>query len=310
MRAARVHSFGGPLTVDDVDAPTAADGDVVVALRYAAVNPLDVWTCNGNFAAVTPLPHIPGVEGIGTVGEQVFLVRGGGIGIARAGTYAEAVAVAPSSLIPVPAGVELEQAASMGVAGLTAWRCVHDRAAVTASDTVLVTGATGGVGSLAVQLARAAGASVIGQTSNGSKARVIEDLGATAIVTGDGSQLVTALGGAQPSVIIDGLGGSFVRAGIEALANDGRYVSYGTSSATEASVDMRVLYRKGITLVGYTGLREEDPSAAYAQLFAAVAAGQLTMAIDEVLPLGEAGTAHTRILERRVTGKLLLDVKR
>ena len=308
MRAALLHAFGGPLTVEEVPEPVATDGQVVVELRYAAVNPLDVWTCNGNFAAITKLPHIPGVEALGHAGEKAFLVRGGGIGIASAGTYAQRIAVATGSLVDVPIGVDLQQAASMGVAGLTAWRCVHDLGRVAAADTVLVTGATGGVGSLAVQLAAAAGATVIGQTSNRAKSKAIEQLGATAVLASDGAGLGVALAGAQPSVIIDGLGGTFVRAGIEALANDGRFVSYGTSSDTEANIDMRVLYRKGASLLGYTGLRESDPSAAYAKLFTAVAAGQLRMAIDDVLPLAGASEAHARILERRVTGKLLLDV--
>ena len=310
MRAALLHAFGGPLTLEEVAEPEPADGDVVVDIVYAAVNPLDVWTCNGNFAAVTALPHIPGVEGIGRIGEKVFLVRGSGLGIGRPGTYAQQLAVPPGTLVEVPAGIDLQQAASMGVAGLTAWRCVHDRGTVTAADTVLVTGATGGVGSLALQLAKATGATVIGQTSNRDKTKAIEKLVGTAVVAANGSELAAALAGIQPTVIIDGLGGTFVRAGIEALANDGRYVTYGTSADTEANIDMRVLYRKGVTLLGYTGLREPDPSAAYAQLFAAVVAKHLAMTIDEVLPLDRAGDAHARILERKVTGKLLLDVNR
>jgi NADPH:quinone reductase len=310
MRAIQLNEFNGPLTLVEVDVPTPGQGEVLLDLHYAAVNPLDVWVTQGNFAAVTKLPHIPGVEAVGTMNGRMVLVRGNGIGVARLGTYAEHVAVPLASIVPVPDGVNPQQAAAMGVAGLTAWRCVHDCGQTHSGSTVLVTGASGGVGSLAVQLAKSAGARVIGQTSNPAKADAITASGADrVIVAAAGTDLVAALDGEAPTVIIDGVAGDFVRAGIDALALDSRYVNYGTSAGTEVSIDMRTLYRKGVTMIGYTGLRETDTAAAFASLFDGLASGSLTVDIDAVLPLSSAAAAHRRILDRSVTGKLLLDVR-
>jgi NADPH:quinone reductase len=310
MRAIQLNEFNGPITLVEVDRPTPGEGEVLLEVHYAAVNPLDVWVTQGNFAAVTKLPHIPGVEAVGTMNGRMVLVRGNGIGVGRLGTYAEQVAVPLASVVPVPDGVNPQQAAAMGVAGLTAWRCVHDCGQVHAGSTVLVTGASGGVGSLAVQLAKSAGARVIGQTTNASKADAITASGADRVVlAASGADLVAALEGEAPTVIIDGVAGDFVRAGIDALALDARYVNYGTSAGAEVGIDMRTLYRKGVTMIGYTGLREVDTAAAFTALFAGLANGSLTVDVDAVLPLSSAAAAHRRILDRSVTGKLLLDVR-
>jgi NADPH:quinone reductase len=310
MRAMQLNEFNGPLTLVEVDNPTPGDGEGLLELHYAAVNPLDVWVTQGNFAAVTKLPHIPGVEAVGTMNGRMVLVRGNGIGVARLGTYAEQVAVPLSSIVPIPDGVNPQQAAAMGVAGLTAWRCVHDCGQTHAGSTVLVTGASGGVGSLAVQLAKSAGARVIGQTTSAAKVDAIIASGADRVViTASAADLVGALEGEAPTVIIDGIAGDFVRAGIDALALDSRYVNYGTSAGTEVGIDMRTLYRKGVSMIGYTGLRETDTEGAFAALFAGLANASLTVGIDAVLPLASAGDAHRRILDRSVVGKLLLDVR-
>ena len=308
MRAARLHAFGGPITTEEIAEPSADTGELLVDLLYAAVNPLDVWTCNGNFAAITPLPHTPGAEGLGTIGPVTVLVSGGGIGISRQGTYAQRISVPATSVTEVPDDIDAKQAATMGVAGVTAWRCVHDKGAVTADDVVLVTGATGGVGSLVVQLACAAGAVVLGQTSSDRKTDAIEKLGAKPVLSADGAGLAKALAGRVPTVVIDGLGGDFIPAIIEALAPNGRLVNYGTSASTAATIDMRVLYRKGITVFGYTGLLLTDVKPTFDALFAAVRSGALVSTIDDVVPLGGAGAAHQRILSKQVGGKLLLDV--
>ena len=294
--------------MEDVPDPSGDTGELLVELVYAAVNPLDVWTCNGNFGAVTPLPHTPGAEGLGMIGPVTVLVNGGGIGISRQGTYAQRISVPATAVTEVPDDIDAKQAATMGVAGVTAWRCVHDKASVSANDLVLVTGATGGVGSLAVQLAVAAGATVFGQTSSESKTDSIEKIGATPILSADGAGLAKALAGRAPTDVIDGLGGDFVPAAIELLAPNGRLVNYGTSASTAAMLDMRVLYRKGITVFGYTGLLALDVKPTFDALFAAMRSGALVSSIDDVLPLADASAAHQRILSKQVGGKLLLDV--
>ena len=312
MRAIQIDEFNGPLTVREVLAPSAAASELVVNLTHAAINPLDVWACQGNFAAITKLPHTPGAEGLGTDAKGTLgIVSGAGVGIARQGTYAESIAVPLTAWVPIPTGAQPGQAASMGIAGVTAYQTVRVLAKTTAEDVVLVLGASGGVGSVAAQLARNIGATVLGQTSSASKAGAVEATGAEVIVAADGNALVAAIGDRKVSVVIDGLGGTFSGAAISVMAPFGRLVSYGTSAGVDVTLQMRNLYRNGITLMGYTGLllKPDERTAALDELFAGLASGNITIAIDEVLPLSEAGEAHRRILAKEVVGKLVLDVR-
>ncbi len=308
MRAIQVASYGSPLLVTDVPAPVAGPGQEVIDLVYASVNPLDIWVSRGNFAGVTPQPHTPGVEGVGRRADGTVVIISG-VGIANGGTYADQVLTSPANLIDVPDGVDLQQAAAITVAGITAWMCVRTLGQVGPKDTVLVLGASGGVGGVALQLARNAGATVIGQTSSAEKAAGITAAGARAIVARNAADLAAALEGAVPNVVVEGLGGPFTGACVDVVAPAGRIVNFGTSADTAVSFDMRTFYRKGTQLLGYGGLilTPEQRTEAYAALFADIASGRLHVPIDDVLPLDQAGEAHRRILAKEVNGKLLLD---
>ncbi len=333
MRAIQVASYGSPLVLADIPAPVAGPGQEVIDVVYASVNPLDIWVSRGNFAGVTPQPHTPGVEGVGRRSNGTHAIISG-VGIANGGTYAQQVLVSPANLMDVPDGVDLQQAAAITVAGITAWMCVHTLGEVGPGDTVLVLGASGGVGGVALQLARNAGATVIGQTSSADKAAAITAAGAQAIVAPTAADLAAALNGrgravnggigvepeveqpiehgVTPTLVVEGLGGSFTGACVDLVAPAGRIVNFGTSSDTAVSFDMRTFYRKGTRLLGYGGLilTPEQRTRAYAALFADIAAGRLHVPIDEVLPLDQAGEAHRRILAKEVVGKLLLDPTR
>lgn len=308
MRAIQVASYGSPLELVELADPTPSDGNEVVDVIYASVNPLDIWVSRGNFAGITPQPHTPGVEGVGRRGDGSTVVVTG-VGVANSGTYAQKVVASTANLIPVPDGVDLQQAAAVTVAGITAWMCLHALAEVRPTDVVLVLGASGGVGGVALQLAHNVGATVIGQTSSNAKAAAIRATGATVAVAADASELLGALAGVAPTVVIDGLGGAFTGACINAMAPGGRIVNFGTSSDTAVAFDMRTFYRKGTRLLGYGGLllTPEQRDKAYASLFADIAAGKLQVPIDGVLPLAQASEAHRRILDKQVEGKLLLD---
>ncbi len=312
MRAIRLHQFSGPLAVEDVADPVAADGELLVELTHAAVNPLDVWCCQGNFAAVTTLPHIPGAEGIGRLADGTLgLVNGAGVGLGRPGTYAQRIAVPAASWTPIPDTTDPTVAVSLAVAGITAWRAVNVCAQLKAGETVLVLGATGGVGALAVQLARNAGATVVAQTSSASKVSAITSVSPVeVIVAGDGDALASALGDRKVNVVIDGLGGTFTAGSVACMAPFGRLVNYGTSAGVDVTLQMRNLYRNGISLIGYTGLllTPQERFDTLTALFAALDAGTLQVPVDTVLPLAQAGVAHQRILDRKVEGKLILDV--
>lgn len=313
MRAARLHHIGGTLQLDiDLPAPVAGDQGVVVDLAYASVNPLDIWVTRGTpGAAAEHLPWTPGTEATGWIEGRPVLIRGGGLGVMRPGLYAERAAVPTSSVTPLPHGTDLQQVAGLGVAGATAWHAVHTKSAVTADDRVLVLGASGGVGAMAVQLARATGARVVGQTTSEAKVAGILAGGAERAIVADAANLTAAIGDFRPTVVFDPLGGAFTGAAVEALEPFGRLCVYGTSVDEIVTFNLRSLYRKGITLTGYTGLRETSAQQAdlLATLIADIAAGRLTVPIDAVLPLGSAAEAHQRILDRKVEGKLLLDCR-
>ena len=145
---------------------------------------------------------------------------------------------------------------------------------------------------------------------NPDKADELFTMGADRVImAASGEDLPKALEGENPSIVVDGVAGNFVSALIDSLAPNGRYVNYGTSGGTAVTLDMRTLYRKGISLSGYTGLLETSRDDAFAALFDAVRSGKLTVPIDAVLPLAEAGAAHARILAKGVRGKILLDVR-
>ncbi len=311
MRAIVVDSYGAPLDLRSLPAPTPSDGEELLDVVYASVNPLDIWVCQGNFAGITPQPHVPGSEGLVRRADGSLAVVLG-VGVAGPGTYAEQLAAPTASLTEVPDGVDPQQAAGLGVAGVTAWECVHSLAEVSADDTVLVLGASGGVGSVAVQLARRAGAAVLGQTSSAGKVAAIEALGVSPLVAPTAADLGAALGSTTPTVVIEGIGGDFTGAAIEALAPRGRLINFGTSAGSAVQIDMRVFYRKSTRMLGYGGLllTPEQRAAAFAGLFDLAQRGELRVPIDSVLPLADAAIAHQRILDKAVEGKILLDPAR
>lgn len=281
-------------------------------VAYSGVNPVDIYAAHGKVAPDAPVPRTLGGEGAGTVDGRPVLVRGYGIGTARDGVWANAAVVPRAALIDVPDGVELPAAAAMAVAGVTAWRTVTELGQVTASDTVLVLGASGGVGAIIVSAAHAIGATVTGQTGTEGSRDWIIGRGADQVVVADASGLVDAVASLRPTVVFDSLGGEFTGEVIKALQPHGRLVLFGTSAGPTGQVPLQSLYRKGITLRGYAGLLESDQvmSTAIRQALAALAAGQLTMPIDAVVPLEQVNDAFRRIQQRSVRGKLVLDTRK
>ena len=313
MLAARLHAIGGTLQIDDLPDPQPGPGEQLVDIAYASVNPLDVWITQGSVgAAAANLPWTPGTEATGHVDGRPVLVRGGGLGVIRPGLYCTQIAVPDGWLLPVAEGLDLAQVAAMPVAGITAWMALHARAHVDADDRVLVLGASGGVGALAIQLAKAAGATVWGQTGSAAKVDGIVANGADNTVVTGADGLESAVAEYQPTVILDALGGPYTDAAIGAIALQGRLVVYGTSNDEQVSINLRRLYRKGVNLLGYAGLVDtpDEQRAALDTLLAMMASGSLRVPVGDVLPLQGAADAHARILSRSVEGKVVLDCRR
>jgi NADPH:quinone reductase len=312
MRAARLHDIGGTLRLDDgLPDPVPGAGEVLVEMVYASVNPLDIWVTRGAPGnAAAHLPWTPGTEGTGHVDGKAVIVRGAGLGVLRPGVYCDRIAVPAGCVVPLPANTDLAQASALG--GITAWQCIHAKGRVATSDRVLVLGASGGVGIVAVQIAKATGATVWGQTTNASKVGGITAAGADrALVVSNANELVGALGDFNPTVILDPLGGAWTMPAIDAIAPGGRLVVFGTSDDEHVALNWRTMYRKGTQIFGYSGLVETPTEQAdvLAKLIASVNAGTLQIPIGAILPLGDAAAAHANILSRSVEGKQILDCR-
>ena len=312
-RAARLHAHGKPLVVEEVDVPAPANDEVVVEMAFAGVNPVDRYIAEGRVAPDAPLPRTLGMEGAGRLAGdgRPVLVQGSGVGGKRDGAWASRIVVPRSALTEIPAGVDLAAAAAMGVAGVTAWRTATEQAGVTADDRVLVLGASGGVGSILVSLCCSLGARVWGQTGNPDKAAFVRGQGAEDVVTAAASDLAAAVEALSPTVVFDALGDGFTAAAIEALAPFGRLVSFGVSAGPTVELNMQLLYRKGLTVYGYGGLVEpqERMAAGKEAALAALAEGRLRVTVAETLPLGRVNDAFAALVDRAVTGKIVLDLR-
>jgi len=310
VRAVRLHKHGEPLVVEPVELPAPGDGEVRVELEFGGVNPIDRYLAEGRVNPDGPLPRTPGGEAAGHIGERPVLVAGEGLGTARDGVWAQAAVVPEAAIVELPDGVSTREAAAMGIAGLTALQCVHELARVTSGDRVLVLGASGGVGSMIVSLASAAGATVWGQTGSQAKAALIAEQGAQQVVITGADGLAEAVSSLEPSVVFDSLGGPFVAPVIEALSARGRLVSFGTSAGAQTSFNMQSLYRKMLSVLGYGGMQlaAEERRPGLEATLEALRDGSLRVRIDSVLALDEVNEAFERLAARRVQGNLVLDL--
>jgi NADPH:quinone reductase len=309
-KAARLIEHGKPLRVETVALTRPGPGEVIMDLAYGGVNPVDRYGALGRVAPDGPVPRTLGTEASGTVEGRRVLVRGHGLGTQRDGLWATQATVPRPALIDIPDGVDLAAAAAMGVAGVTAWRTVTEKAQVKPDDRVLVLGASGGVGSIIVSVARAIGATVWGQTANKDKAEWVRQHGAQHVVSADAASIADAARELRPTVVFDPLGNGFFGAAIELLEPRGRMVIFGTSAGPEGNVPLQALYRKAITVYGYGGLIESDEAMAphITDALQALRDGRLEVAVDRVLPLEEVNDAFNLLEHRQVRGKLLLDL--
>ena len=314
MRAIQITEFGGPevLQLTDLPDPEPADGEVVVRVARSGINFADTHQRRDDYLAPAQLPLIPGGELSGTTPDRTrvaALVAGGG--------YAELIAVPQAHLVPVPDAVSDDQAAALLLQGLTAWTTLKVSAHLAPGESVVVHAAAGGVGTLAVQLAKRMGAGrVIGLASSPEKRELAERLGADATVDSTGDDLEAAIveanEGDQVDVVLEMAGGRAFEASYAALAPFGRLVTYGIASREPNTVHTGDLMRStrgviGFWLVQMFAHRQDLMREGIGELLGAVAAGELEVVIGEVYPLSDAARAHEDMQARRTQGKLLLD---
>jgi NADPH2:quinone reductase len=294
MRAAFVTELGV--------APAAADGNepsgegVLLEIEAAALNPIDVNVGAGRFyGGHPPLPYVPGCEAVGRAGERRVYAFGDGRGTARDGFCAERVRFPEELLVDVPEDVDAAVAASCGVAGIAGWVPVAWRARVTADDRVLVLGATGVVGSVALQAAKLLGAGRVVAAGRRREAldRALE-LGADAAVTLDDLAAGFA-DGAGPTVVIDPLWGAPVAAAAQVAAPGARIVHIGQSAGAEATFPSAAVRGKQLQILGHSnfGLGDDDRARAYRELLEHAAAGRIAIDVER-FPLEDVGAAWER----------------
>jgi NADPH2:quinone reductase len=311
VRAARLVEHGKPLEVQEIELPKPRDGEMLVELSYAGVNPVDRYNALGKVALDGPVPRTLGGEASGHVDDVPVVVSGEGLGAARDGVFAEAIVVPASMVIEIPNGVPLREAAAMGIAGLTAWQVV-EIGEVGADDRVLVLGGSGGVGLPTISYAVSKGAEVWGQTSTDSKSAAITEMGASrAVVAGDAAGLAEAVRDFKPTVVLDSLGGDFTASALTVMAQRGRLVLFGASSGPTATIDLLSLYRNRRRILTYGGLIAtlDERRHGLAHALEAVAEGRLRLTIGAELDLKGVNDALDLIADRSVTGKILLKLR-
>lgn len=320
MRAVRIHEFGGPeaLALDDIPVPQPGPGEVLVQVRGAGINPYEAYIRQGQYTFIPPRPFTLGGEGAGDVVAVGPGVRGVQVGDAvwgsLKGSHAEYALADPALLYPKPANVSYHEAAGLTTAWATAVLGLVTLADMQPGETVVIHGASGGVGSAAVQLAHAWGARVIATVGSDAKAPTARALGADATINYREQDLAAALqatapGGAQ--VVFDGVGGPVFVASVRALAPAGRYVLYGGSGGRTINFEAPEFYRRNLTLFGYSAASHPRAAEARAtireRIVPLLAAGQVRGLVDGVFPLAQAADAYRRLASREAQGKVIID---
>lgn len=283
MRAARIAELGGSPAPAEVAAPDAGER-VLLDVLAVALNPLDVAVAAGRFyGGHPPLPYTPGCEAVArTAGGDRVYVFGDGLGVARDGTLAEQATVATDRLVPVDAEVEDATAVACGIAGIIGWDAL-ERGRVGPGDRVLVLGATGTAGSVAVQGAKLRGAElVVAAGRDGGRLERARALGADAAVTLD-DDLAAAFQGEGPTVVLDALWGAPVEAAVEIAAQKARIVHFGQSAGPEATFKSAAIRGKELELLGQSNFArtKEELHATHAELLSRVEAGELEVDFEK-----------------------------
>lgn len=330
MKAIRFHAHGGPeqLRLEEAPDPVCGPEDVVIRIRAAALNGFEPMILGKTTALRTPLPMIPGGDGCGEivelgdrvqgwrVGDRVgfhpFVPGEGMTGETRLGTCCERIRVPAGQLLRLPDGLGFEAAAALPIAYGTALRMMTTRGAVRSGERVLILGATGGVGTACVQLAKRAGAEVIACGSAAWKLERLRALGADHVIDTSGSSFREVVwqrwgkprmtGGGGVDVVVNYIGGETWVESLKCLAPGGRMLVCGATAGYATPNDARYVWTYELSIVGSNGWTLEDQ----ARVYAMAAAGELVPVIDSTRPLAGTAEAVRALIDRRFFGKLVL----
>src|ERR671910_1361010 len=323
MRTLLIENPGDPSDLRPTEAPKPEPGEdeVLVEVHAAAVNRSDVLNARGSFPFTT-LPRIPGRDFAGVVvdgppelvGTEVWGTGGGELGFVRDGSHARYLAISGNAVAPKSETLSLEEASASGLAYVTAGSALIELGGVSAGETILVTGAAGGVGSAAVMIARWKGARVIGAIKDESERARAERAGVEVIV--DTSQegvtdaVLAATDGGGVDLVLDAVGGPLFEPALKSLGEKGRMVIITTTPDRQhVSFNLLDFYRKGLRLFGLmtSFLNAEESAAVLRDLGPGFDEGALRApAIAERYPIEQAGTAYARVESSEAAGKGLL----
>ena len=322
----------------DVPDPKAAGGEVLVRVRACALNFLDIWVRRGWPGLKLEMPHWCGADMAGEivelgtgvsswqVGQRVVVNPGVNayedeftrkgedsvspgyhiMGEHVRGGAAEYIAVPAVNLEAMPDSVDFPEAAAPLLVGLTAWRMLIHRAGLRAGETVLVVGAGGGVNSIAIQIAKLAGATVYTVASNPEKAQLAKELGADIVIdrsqTDWGKAIFRLTSKRGVDVVVDNVGRATLNTSMLAVARGGRIVIVGNTSGPQTEIDIRYLFSKQISLIGSTMGSRQD----FNTVTELLREGKIRPVIDSVMPLSDGKEAYRRMEEGRQSGKIVL----
>jgi len=342
MKAVLFRAHGGPdkLSYEELPTPVIGPEEVLVRVKACALNHLDIWIRQGNPAYPMPLPHVSGsdvsgmVEQVGaqvesvTVGQRVFVSPGIScwrcefclagrdnfcrsyslLGAIRHGGYAEYVKVPFRNVLPMPENLTFEQAAAFPLVSVTASHMLFALAGLQHGETVLIMGAGSGVGSMAVQMAKLAGARVITTVGADDKIPKAVVLGADAVINHSTEKVAERVKllteGKGVDVVIEHIGPEVWESCLASLAKGGRLITCGATTGSEVKLDLRYVYSRQFTIKGsYMGTRAELVNAAEL-----MGQRRLISVIDRTYPLQQARAAQEQLISRKVFGKIVLTV--
>ncbi|MBV8131110.1 MAG: NADPH:quinone oxidoreductase family protein [Alphaproteobacteria bacterium] len=329
MRAIVVDEFGPPerLRLGEMPAPQPGPGEVLVEVNMAPVNYVDLLVVSGTYQSLPARPFIPGKGPVGVVtalgpGLTAPSIGDRVLAMAEEGGYAEAVALRADQCYRLPPRMSFVEAASLSLVYDTAWFALRERARLVPGETVLVLGASGGVGHASVQLARAIGARVLAgiarperaATALGAGADVVIDLSPENLRDTLREQVWAATDGQGADVILDPLGGDVFGAALRALAWAGRLVVIGFAAGQIPMVKTNYLLLKNIEVSGlqvsdYRKRRPAQMAACFAEIFELYDQGAITPATAQVFPLDQAGEALAAVRDRRLAGRAVLRLR-
>lgn len=318
MRAIRVREFGGPdvLRLEETPDPVPGPGQVLVRVHAVGVNPVETYVRAGTYGKLPALPFTPGTDAAGVVEAVGDGVRGPTVGDrvythgTLSGAYAELALCEAAQVHPLPARASFAQGAGVGVAAGAAWRALFHRGGARPNEIVLVHGATGGVGTAAVQLARSAGLTVIATAGSDRGRQLAAEQGAHYVLGHDATdgpeQIRNLTDGKGVDLILEMLANVNLVKDLAVLAPRGRVVVIGSRGSLE--LDPRLTMGSELTILGMSlwNASADEMSVMHAALSAALGSGALQPVVGLELPLGEAARAHREVMEGRSYGKIIL----